>query len=187
MHTTQPTLTTTNWRQIRTGWKEWNNHSSVIAISLTYYVRKICLGTHCADLTWNSSTNTLFRWSMWNQQSTMLAYVREHTRCCWLNTVLWVTAIKVEGKHVWQNTLVHLAHMNELGIGLYYQVRFLTENTFVKKNYAKYFLLWEAGKGLGKGQKWLVLMLTARFQDKAAIHLCVVAFVCVCRCVRHRK
>lgn len=48
VHTTEPTMTPADYRCALAGLrgrKRLNNHSPVAAISLTHYVRKVCLGT----------------------------------------------------------------------------------------------------------------------------------------------
>ena len=79
----------TDWLQMSSESKWPNYHSTMIAISLTYYVKEISLGTHCAALKWNSSIVTSIQRKMWKQQRTILGL------CTAIYTVLLILCTAV--------------------------------------------------------------------------------------------
>lgn len=86
---TQLTITLTDYTVlVGRRWRKWlNNHSPMITISLTHCVKKICPGTHFANLKWNLSIVSSIQKHIWKQQNTIWAYAQQHgvvvsIHCC---------------------------------------------------------------------------------------------------------
>ena len=127
VHTTQPTITLTDCRCALAGLccRIWlNNHSPMIAVSLTYRVRKICLGTHYANHKWEVSTAPSIQRGIRKQYGLMYVNVRsvvDRMHCCEFQLLSW------EG-NMWQRkhsfSMLHLRG-----------TVFLWKTLFVKEKY----------------------------------------------------